>query len=484
MANNKIAELETEPVGKLLIKYALPAIAGMVVMSLYNIVDSVFIGQWVGEYALSGLAVAFPVMNLTIAVGTLFGIGGAAICSIRLGEKNYPGAQLAFGNVFSLGLIVGIPLALLGAFFLEEILLAFGASEQTLPYAYSFMLVILLGMPITNTFFNLNHIVRASGAPNRSLAAMCLSVGVNVALAPLFIKVFGWGIFGAAFATITAQVVGLVFVLKYFFDGKGTLRFRRGIYYPRMKTVLPVISIGSAPSILNACGCFVVVVINYQLLKFGGDLAVGAHGIFTRVVTLIALFIVGLTQGMQPIVGYNHGACRYDRVQRALLLTLLAGTAVSTAGVIACELFPHAIARAFTDEPTLIGYTVRALRIAPAAFALVGGQIVLNNFFQSIGRGKTAAVLSTTRQLLFFVPCVLIFPKFWGQYGVWVSFPVADLLAVVVTAVAFVVFLKNYARPKVVMKPKFERSDAEPAVAETDAVAGTPASTGSAAPRR
>lgn len=456
MSGLQITGLETEPVGKLLIKYALPAIAGMVVFSLYNVVDSIFIGQWVGEYALAALAIAFPVMNLCVAIGSLLGVGGAAICSIRLGEKDYAGAQRVFGNVFALGFAFGIPFALISSYFLEPILIAFGASDMTLPYAYKFMLIVLLSTPLTNTFFNLSHIMRSAGEPNRALAATCISVLANVILAPIFIKLLGWGIVGAALATLGAQCVGLIFVLKYFIGGKGALRFERGIYRPRAGTVLPVLSVGSAPSILNICGCVIVVIINRQLLNYGGDLAIGAYGIFARVVTVLALIIIGLTQGMQPIVGYNHGAGRYDRVQRALVLTLILGTIITTLGFLACELFPRQIALAFSDDPTLVAYTIRALRIAPALFAVVGLQIVLNNFFQAIGRGRTAIALSTTRQMLFLLPGLFLFPHFWGQTGVWLSFPVADGLATLVTALAFVWFLRNYARPKVVMKPNLE----------------------------
>jgi len=450
MTPQAITRLETEPVGKLLWRYALPAIAGTIVFALYNIVDSIFIGHWVGEFALAGLAVSFPVMNLSVALGTLFGVGGAALCSIRLGEKDYIGAQTVFGNVFTLGLVVGVIFAILSTIFLEPILVAFGASPQTLPYALDFMRIVQLSTPVTYSFFNLTHMMRASGNPNRALAALCLSVGVNIILAPLFIKIFDWGITGAALATLSAQICGLAFTIKYFVSGNGALHFQRGIYRPRAKTVLPVLSIGSAPSILNACACVIAVIINMQLLAHGGDvpnggdLAVGAYGIFSRVVVLIAMIVVGLTQGMQPVVGYNHGACRYDRVRRAFILTLIAGTAITTVGFLICEIFPEAIARTFTNNEDLIKFTVLGLRIGPAAFALVGGQIVINNFFQSIGRGKTAAVLSTTRQLVFLVPGLLVFPHWFGQAGVWLSLPVADILAVAVTAVAFVHFLRNY----------------------------------------
>lgn len=462
---NAMTSLETEPVGRLLLKYALPAIAGMIVFSLYNVVDSIFIGQWVGEYALAALAISFPVMNLSAAVGTLLGVGGAALCSIRLGEKNDAGAARAFGNVFVLGLIVGIVFGGVSAFFLEPVLRLFGASEQTLPYAYRFMLIMQLSAPVTYTFFNLNHIMRSTGYPNLALGALCLSVGVNVVLAPLFIKVFGWGITGAALATLAAQLSGMVFVIAHFCRKKSTVHFERGIFRPRAETVRPVISIGMAPSLLNICACAVAVVINHQLLLNGGDLAVGANGILSRTLMLVAMLVVGLTQGAQPIIGYNHGACRFDRVKKAFKLTFWAGTVITSLGFLACEIFPYAIARAFTDNETMIEFTIAGMRIGVAAFPLVGGQIVINNFFQAIGHGKTSAALSTTRQMLFLVPGVLVFPHFFGQTGVWMSLPVADLAAVLVTAWVFLRFLRNY-KPNIVVSPSGNRSAGAREIAE------------------
>ncbi len=449
--------LETEPVGRLLVKYSLPAIAGMIAVALYNVVDSIFIGQWVGEFALAGLAVAFPVMNLSTALGTLFGVGGASVCSIRLGEKDFSGANEALGNVCSMAMLFGIPFALITVAFLEPILVAFGASEQTMPYAYDFMLIYQLSVPVAFMFFNLAHIMRSSGYPNRSLVAMLLSVGVNIVLAPLFIKVFGWGIRGAALATLCAQLGGLIFVVRHFLSREHSVHFVRGSFFPKFrKTVLPIISIGCAPSILNICGCAIAAAFNLQMLAYGGDLAVGAYGIFSRVMIIGGMTDDGLTQGMQPIVGYNYGACRHDRVRRAFWLSMLAGVGITSLCFLACELFPQVIARAFTDNPELIADTVLGLRIGAALFAFVGGQIVINNFFQSIGRGKTAAALSTTRQMVFLLPGLFIFPHFLGKAGIWLSLPVADVASIVVTAFVFLRFLRTYKPDKVVVHPGFK----------------------------
>ena len=257
----------------------------------------------------------------------------------------------------------------------------------------------------------------------------------------------------------------MVFVIAHFCRKKSTVHFARGIFRPRAETVRPVISIGMAPSLLNICACAVAVVINHQLLLNGGDLAVGANGILSRTLMLVAMLVVGLTQGAQPIIGYNHGACRFDRVKKAFKLTFWAGTVITSLGFLACEIFPYAIARAFTDNETMIEFTIAGMRIGVAAFPLVGGQIVINNFFQAIGHGKTSAALSTTRQMLFLVPGVLVFPHFFGQTGVWMSLPVADLAAVLVTAWVFLRFLRNY-KPNIVVSPSGNQSAGAREIAE------------------
>ena len=306
--SRNIAELENASVWRLLIQYSLPSIAGMVVYSLYNIIDSVFIGHGVGPLALSGLAVTFPIMNLTFALGTLVGIGGAAISSIRLGKKDQEGTERTLGNVLIMSLIAAVVLETPTLLFLTEILTAFGASGQTLTYAYDFMLITLLGLPVTYVFFNLNHVMRATGYPKKAMGSTLLSVGINIILAPIFIFWFKWGITGAAVATLLAQVIGMVRVLFHFSDAASTVHFRRGIWQLRKAIVTGILSIGMAPCLVNVCGSAVTVAINRQLADHGGDLAIGAYGIINRILILFAMLVIGLTQGMQPIIGYNNGA--------------------------------------------------------------------------------------------------------------------------------------------------------------------------------
>lgn len=448
MSYENAAALEKEPVGALLIRYSMPAIAGMVVFSLYNIVDSVFIGRWVGPLALSGLAVAFPVMNLTFAFGLLVGIGGASICSIRMGRKDMEGASRALGNVVVLNLIAGFAFGLLCLAFIDPILLAFGASEETLDHAGDFMRVLLLGLPCTYTMFNLNHVMRASGYPRKAMLSAVVTVGFNIALAPLFIYLLGWGMRGAGLATVLSQAMGMLWVLRHFRDTRSTLHFQPGIYTLRRDVVRGILSIGLSPFLMNLCACAVVALINIGLGRHGGDLAVGAYGIINRVLMVFVMILMGLTQGMQPIVGYNYGAKRMDRVRRTLKYGVLAGVGIASLGFLASECAPRFIAAIFTDDAVTIDFAVTGMRLSALVFPLVGCQIVVINFFQSIGRAKLSIFLSLTRQLLFLIPGLILFPHFWGLNGIWISIPVADVLAFITCMGVFAMFRKEMGRQR------------------------------------
>lgn len=295
--------LRTEPIGKLLLRYSLPAIAAMVVFSLYNIIDSIFIGHGVGPLAISGLAITFPVMNLTFALVLLVGIGGASICSIRLGQQDIDGATRVLGNVLLLGLINGVTFGLLSQLVLDPVLTAFGASEHTLPYARDFMQIILYGLPVTCTMFGLNHIMRATGYPQKAMLSAVLTVGMNIILAPIFIFWLEWGIRGAAIATVLSQCVGMVWVLSHFRNPKSTVHFRQGTFRLRWKIVSSIFSIGMSPFLLNVCACLVTVLINIGLKRYGGDMAIGAFGILNRILILFVMLVMGLTQGMAAHCG-------------------------------------------------------------------------------------------------------------------------------------------------------------------------------------
>lgn len=440
---NSVSEaLETAPIGRLLAQYSFPAIAGMMVFSMYNIIDSIFIGQGVGAMAIAGLAVAFPLMNLTFAVSLLVGIGGASLCSLSMGQHNMERASLVVGNVLVLALINSVTFTAVSLFFLDEILLLFGASTQTLPYARDFMQILLLGLPVSFVMFGLNHVMRASGYPKKAMLSIILTVVVNCVLAPIFIFMLNWGIRGAAVATVLSQCAGLVWVLHHYCNPANTLHFKPGIYRLQKSIVLGIFSIGLSPFLMNVCACGVVVLINMGLMTYGGDMAVGAFGVVNRVLILFVMVVVGLTQGMQPVVGYNFGAKKLDRVRRTLRIGIAAGVGIMTVGFVGGQVFPEAIARMFTTDPALIELAVRALRICTVVFPLVGAQIVIGNFFQSIGRAKLSIFLSLTRQLIFLAPFLIILPHYYELDGVWVSIPVSDILATV-TAVGTLLIFKH-----------------------------------------
>jgi len=426
--------LGTENVWKLLMQYAIPSVIAMTAMSLYNITDSIFIGHGVGALAISGLAITFPLMNLSAAFGTLVGVGASALMSLRLGQKDYDTANKILGNVLVLNLILGSFYTVVVLLFLDQILLFFGASPETLPYARDFMTIITLGNIITHMYFGLNALMRATGNPKRSMYATIISVIINVILAPLFIFGFKWGIRGAALATVIAQTAMLIWQLSYFMDKENYIHFEKGSFRLKRKIVTDSLSIGLAPFLMNSAGSIIIIIINQNLIKHGGDLAVGAYGVINRVASLFAMVVFGLTQGMQPIAGYNFGAKQFDRVNTVMKLTVLLATAVMMVGFLISEIFPHAVAAAFTTEEELINIVVPGLRIVMILFPIVGFQMVASTFFQSIGMAGKAIFLSLTRQVLFLLPCLLILPSIFGIKGVWYSMPAADLVASILAA--------------------------------------------------
>lgn len=423
--------LETAPIGKLLVLYSIPAIIGMTVTSLYHIIDSIFIGHGVGAFAISGLALTFPLMNLVIAFCTLIGVGGAAVSSIYLGQKDDHKTTQVLHNVLILCIIAGVCFGGLTLFFLDRILLFFGASDRTLPYARDFMQVLLLGNPISFVFIGLNNIMRATGYPKKAMLSSLLTVGVNVALAPVFIFWFGWGIKGAAAATLIAQCGGLVWILNHFLDKSSYIHFQTGYYKLNGGIIRSIFSIGMAPFLLNACSSIVVVILNHSFKKYGGDLAIGAYGIVNRVLILFAMVVVGLTQGMQPIVGYNFGAGRFDRVRQTLKKAIFAGVAIMSVGWLVGEIIPGHVVAMFSDDTELNRLARNGLRIACLMFPCIGAQIVITNFFQSIGRAKISVLLSLARQLLFLMPLLFILPRYFEMPGIWFCMPVSDFIAFV-----------------------------------------------------
>lgn len=437
-------ELGTEKIGKLLMQYAIPAIIAMTASSLYNMVDSIFIGHGVGTLAISGLAITFPLMNLAAAFGSLVGVGAATLVSVKLGQKDYDTAQRVLGNVVVLNLIIGVAFTVVCLMFLDPILYFFGASEATIGYARDYMKVILLGNVVTHLYLGLNSVLRSAGHPKQAMLATIATVLINTGLDPLFIYVFGWGIQGAAIATILAQVISLAWLIRLFCNKNELLHFHKGIFRLKKKIVFDSLAIGMAPFMMNLASCFIVILINLGLKKHGGDLAIGAFGIVNRIVFLFIMIVMGINQGMQPIAGYNFGAQLYPRVARVLKLTIFGATAVTTIGFLIGELLPHYAVSAFTSDRELIDLAAGGLRIVVMFFPIVGFQMVTSNFFQSIGMAKKAIFLSLTRQMLFLLPCLLILPQFFDDLGVWISMPISDLAASIVSAFMLFAQLKKF----------------------------------------
>lgn len=396
-ANSIPTELGTEKIGTLLKQYALPAIIAQTASSLYNMVDSIFIGQGVGPLAISGLAVTFPLMNLSTAFGTLVGAGAATMLSVLLGQKNYKAANKVLGNVVTLNTIIGIVFMAVALIFIDPILYFFGASENTLPYAKEYITIILIGNVITHLYFGLNAAMRSSGNPKKAMGLTIFTVVFNTILDPIFIFVFDMGIAGAAWATVIAQTAAMLVVMAHFNNKNRPFHFERGIFRLDMRVAKDSLAIGMGPFLMNAAACLVTLFINQQLRDYSGDLGIGAYGICNRFIFMFIMICMGLNQGMQPIAGYNYGARQYSRVREVLWKTIKLGMLMTTICFIFGMFFPKAAAGIFTHDEQLLELSARSLRITTIAFPIVGFQMIGTNFFQSLGMVRKSIILSLSR---------------------------------------------------------------------------------------
>ena len=426
-------ELGTEKIGKLLKQYALPAIIAQTASSLYNMVDSIFIGQGVGPLAISGLAVTFPLMNLSTAFGTLVGAGAATMLSVLLGQKNYKAANKVLGNVVTLNTIIGLAFMAVALIFIDPILYFFGASENTLPYAKEYITISLIGNVITHLYFGLNAAMRSSGNPKKAMGLTIFTVVFNTILDPIFIFVFDMGIAGAAWATVIAQTVAMFVVMHHFNDKTRPFHFEKGIFRLDMRVAKDSLSIGMGPFLMNAAACLVTLFINQQLRKYSGDLGIGAYGICNRFVFMFAMICMGLNQGMQPIAGYNYGARQYSRVKEVFWKTAKLAMVMTTICFIFGMFLPKAAVGIFTHDEELMNLSAKALRIMTLVFPIVGFQMIATNFFQSLGMVKKSVILSLSRQILFLLPLLYALPMWFESNGVWMSFPISDALATLLT---------------------------------------------------
>ncbi len=433
-ANSAIpTELGTEKIGKLLKQYALPAIIAQTAASLYNMVDSIFIGQGVGPLAISGLAVTFPLMNLSTAFGTLVGAGAATMLSVLLGQKNYKAANKVLGSVVTLNIIIGLIFMAVSLAFIDPILYFFGASENTLPYAKEYMTIILYGNIITHLYFGLNAAMRSSGSPKKAMGLTIFTVLFNTILDPIFIFVFDMGIAGAAWATVIAQTAAMFVVLHHFNDRKRPFHFEKAFFRLDLRVAKDSLAIGMGPFLMNAAACLVTLFINQQLREHSGDLGIGAYGICNRFAFMFIMICMGLNQGMQPIAGYNYGARQYGRVKEVFWKTARLAVLMTTICFIFGMFFPKMAVGIFTHDEELVNLAARALRILTCLFPIVGFQMISTNFFQSLGMVKKSVILSLSRQILFLLPLLYTLPIWMGADGVWLSFPISDALATLMT---------------------------------------------------
>ena len=438
--------LGSDRISSLLVRYAIPSIIAMTSSSLYNIVDSIFIGHGVGPIAISGVALSMPLMNIASAFGSLIGIGAAARTSIRLGQGRREAAEGVLGNVVLLNFLVAALFTAVGLLLLDPILCFFGASDATIGYARDFMQIILGGTIVTHMYLSLNEVIRASGYPRRAMAIMLTAVVLNCLLNPLFIFGFGWGIRGSAAATVLAQAAALSVSLIHFSSRGSFIRFERGIFRLQASVVGKIFSIGMASFLLHLCASAVVIVVNKSLREYGGDVAIGAYGIIYRVAMLFLMIVSGLNQGMQPIVGYNYGSGRYNRLFRTFRIAAGAAVLVSTIGTLGGVFDPRPIAAMFMQDEQQIQSAVNCLRITLVSFWIVGFQIVTTQFFQALGMAGKAVFLSLTRQIIFMIPLLFILPPIMGLDGVWTAFPISDIVATVVAACLLWVQIRNIRR--------------------------------------
>ena len=432
-------ELGTKPIGQLIRQYAVPGIIAMTASSLYNMVDSIYIGHIadVGSLAISGLAVTFPLMNISTAFGTLVGVGAATMISVLLGQKNYDVANKVLANDVTLNILTGVVFTLVSLLWMDPILRFFGASDATLPFARDYMTIIAVGNAVTHLYFGLNAIIRSSGNPRLAMGLTLFTVTSNAILDPLFIYTFGMGIQGAALATVLCQTLALGYSMAYFLDQKRFLHLPRSrkIFRVDWKIARDSLAIGMGPFLMNLASCVVVLFINQQLVKWGGDLALGAYGIVNRLSFLFVMIVMGFNQGMQPIAGYNFGARAYSRVREVYLKTAMWATIVCTVGFLISELLPGPAVSIFTSDPDLHALAESGLRMMNLAFPIIGFQMVTTNLFQCLGMVRKSVFLSLSRQLLFLLPCIYLLPTLMeSEKGVWYSFPISDTIASVITA--------------------------------------------------
>lgn len=437
--------LGVKKVSKLLVQFSVPAIVGMMANALYNIVDRIFIGNKadLGALGIAGITVSFPIMIILLAFGVLFGIGGSTLFAIKLGQKKEEEAEKAMGNAFTLLLIAGLSFSVLGQIFLTQILTLFGASPDVLPYAKEYMRIIFMGSTFQMMSMGMNNFIRADGNPKIAMMSMFLGAGINIVLDPIFIFVLDMGMAGAALATVISQISASIWIISYFYGKRSRNKLRRANMRLKKTLVLTIFSLGVPPFALQLANSMLNIILNKSLISYGGDLAISAMGIVNSLQTLLIMPVIGINQGVLPIISFNYGARQFDRVKEAAKLGILAATALVMVGYLSTRFIPTQMVGLFNHEPDLLELGSFALKQWFLFTPLIGFQIIGANFFQAIGRPRSAMFLTLSRQVIFLIPAILIFPLFWGLEGILFAAPFADLLSSTVTAFFFFYGMKN-----------------------------------------
>ena len=428
--------LGEERIGKLLLKFSIPAIVGMIVNALYNIVDRMFIGNFVDSLGIAGITVSFPIMIILMAFSMLVGIGATSLISIRLGEGKKDEAEIILANGMVLLIVISLLVSALGLIFLNPLLKVFGASPNVLPYSRQYLSIILFGAVFQAIGFGMNNFIRAEGNPKRAMSTMLIGAVLNIILDPIFIIVFKMGIQGAAVATIISQAVSAIWVLSYFLGGTSSLKIHKKNLKLQTQIVGKILAIGSAPFAMQVAASGITALINNSLLTYGGDLAISAYGIINSVTMMILMPLFGINQGSQPIIGYNYGAKKYDRVKKTLKLAILAATSIVLVGFVVTRVFPEQLVSVFNrKDKELIELGANGMRIFLVMLPIIGFQIVSSNYFQAVGKPKHAMFLSLSRQVLILIPAILILPRYFGLNGVWMAGPTSDVISSILTGV-------------------------------------------------
>ena len=457
--------LGEEKISKLLLKFSIPAIVGMLVNALYNIIDRMFIGHIpkVGNLAITGIGVTMPISTIILGFGMLVGVGTAATISIRLGQNKKDEAEKILGNAFTLIIIISLIITAIGLIWGKNILTLFGASDSTLVYAQDYMKIIFVGTIFNMLSFGLNHTIRASGSPNIAMASMLIGAITNIVLDPIFIFWLGLGVKGGAIATVIAQIASAIWGISFFLRGNANLRVKAKNFKLKKEFVLAIFAIGMSPFAMQVAASVVQVISNNALKAYGGDLAIGAMTIISSVNTFICMPIFGLNQGVQPIVGYNYGAKTYDRVREAIKYPQIFATIIAATGFLLIMFVPDVLVKFFNTDPALLEITEHGMRIFLFMIPLVASQIIRTNYFSCIGKAKKSMVLSLLRQVILLIPCLLILPRIplpsgevLGLTGVWLAGPVSDFLSVIITHIIFTAEMKTLGAENIEVKAEAE----------------------------